>query len=92
MYEICVNTRLLGEQVKIILYCIYQTIHHQWRGAVSVLKCLAHDRDVGHYKLIRRSCFVELGDLHQLCVLCNIVKIVKDIMSLHYMSHVPNHN
>jgi hypothetical protein len=26
------------------------------------------------------------------CLLCNIVKMVKEIMSLHYLSHVPNHN
>ena len=92
LYEIYVNTRLLGEQVKIILYWVYQTAHHQWHEAVSVLKCLARDRDIGWYELIKHCRLVKLGDLHQLCVLCNIVKIVKDIMSLHYLSHVPNHN
>jgi len=71
---------------------MYQTIHHQWREAVSVLKCLARNGGIGWYELIKHCCLVELGDLRQLCVLRNIVKMVKDILSLHYLSHVPNHN
>jgi hypothetical protein len=77
-----ISAQVSPPPIPIILYCIYQTVRHQWREAVGVLKCLTHNRDVGWYQLIKRCCLVELGDLASVvCVLCNIVKMVKDVMS-----------